>query len=70
MPAVGGCLRTAYRCTAVDAHAAWPGFPAHASRLADKVSQRVFSDKVRPHATPLLASPFSTLLSLASWEGV
>ncbi|BDA46320.1 probable telomerase reverse transcriptase [Coccomyxa sp. Obi] len=46
MPANGGCLRTAYRCTAVDANAAWPGFPAHASRLADKVSQRVFSDKV------------------------
>ena len=46
MPVVGGCLRTAYRCTAVDANAVWPGFPAHASGLANRVSQRVFSDKV------------------------
>lgn len=47
MPAVGGCLRTAHRCTAIDANACWPGFPAHAKGLANTVAQRVFSDKVR-----------------------
>ena len=47
MPAVGGCVRTAQRCAALDAAAPWPGFPAHAARLAAASSQRVFSDKVR-----------------------
>jgi hypothetical protein len=57
MPAVGGCLRTRYRCIAVGEPDSWQGFPKHARSLADTSScQRVFSDKVQLPAGPHLLS--------------